>query len=389
MCREVTMADSVISKNKKTATRPEHKLLRKIIRQTAIYLISIGIVAGTVTIVANTAYKRYFLPIDAKDTTTVEIEVPMGTTVSGIAEILYEKGLIRSTGVFKLMVDLSNKANRMQAGKYELSKSMTIQDMINKLLTGQLAVSTKSITIREGEDIRKIASRLSNEYKLPFTEEEFIKAAKNIDTFIPDFPFLQDIPEARRQTDYPLEGYLFPNTYYVYADDKPNNIIRTMLKEFERNFTVEMQERAKALNLTNDQVVTLASIIQNEGKVEEFEKISAVFHNRLKIGMRLESCATVNYILPGEINQTNLTLEDTKTESPYNTYLVDGLPLGPISSPGKDALNAALYPFEEFMNIDKPMLYFVLMDPEVGHHAFNSNYEDHVRDKAKYEKLWK
>lgn len=150
-----------------------------------------------------------------------------------------------------------------------------------------------------------------------------------------------------------------------------------------------MREKAEALGMTVDDVVTLASIIQNEGKNEEFEKISAVFHNRLKIGMRLESCATVGYALDRVIKQFNITAEDKKIESPYNTYKYHGLPIGPISSPGEAALLAALNPYEEFMSEKKPMLYFVLMDPEAGLHAFNSTYEDHIRDTNKYSKLWK
>ncbi len=382
------MTDSAVSKSKKTTVKKENKFLKALLRHLMIFVISLGIVAITVTTGFKAVNARYFKPVDIEDSTPVEVEVPMGTSVSGIANILFDKGLIRNVGVFKLMVDISNKANRMQAGKYTLAKDMTIQQMIDELLTGRVSVSTVLVTLKEGEDIRKIAQRLVKDYKLPFTEEEFYKAAKNYNLFVPDFPFLQEIPKERLETEFPLEGYLFPNTYYVFADDTPVNVIRILLREFEKTYTDEMQEQADALGLTTDQVVTLASIIQNEGKTLEFEKISAVFHNRLRISMRLESCATVNYILDKDVSQVNLTLEDIATESPYNTYLIDGLPLGPISSPGKAAIMAALNPLEAFMDEEKPMLFFVLKDPEIGHHAFNSSYQDHVRDKRIYEKLW-
>ncbi len=104
--------------------------------------------------------------------------------------------------------------------------------------------------------------------------------------------------------------------------------------------------------------------------------------------MKLESCATINYVLDKDVKQTNLTAEDTRVDSPYNTYRNPGLPAGPISSPGKSAMEAVLNPYGEYMDEKKSMLYFVLMDPQEGLHAFNSTYEGHVRDKKKYQVLW-
>lgn len=374
-------------KEKKTA-KPQNETLKKVIRKLLIYLISISIVVATVSITVSVAYNKYIKPVDIEDKTLIEVEVPMGSSVNDIADILYEKNLIRSASVFKLMADFSNKANKMQAGKYELSKSMTIERIIDELLTGRVSVTTISITIREGDDIRKIASRLANEYKMNFTEEEFIKEAKQIDKYVDSFPILSNIPKERYETDFPLEGYLFPDTFYIFADSTPEQIINKLIGEFQRKFDDEIQDKAEQMGLSVDEVVTLASIIQNEGTYEDFEKISAVFHNRLKMNMRLESCATVNYVLDKEVSQINITTEDTKIESPYNTYRNGGLPIGPISSPGQAAILAALNPYEEYMKDGNKMLFFVLMDPREGLHAFNTNYDDHVRDKRKYEKLW-
>lgn len=374
-------------KEKKTA-KPQNETLKKVIRKLLIYLISISIVVATVSITVSVAYNKYIKPVDIEDKTLIEVEVPMGSSVNDIADILYEKNLIRSASVFKLMADFSNKANKMQAGKYELSKSMTIERIIDELLTGRVSVTTISITIREGDDIRKIASRLANEYKMNFTEEEFIKEAKQIDKYVDSFSILSNIPKERYETDFPLEGYLFPDTFYFFADSTPEQIINKLIGEFQRKFDDEIQDKAEQMGLSVDEVVTLASIIQNEGTNEDFEKISAVFHNRLKMNMRLESCATVNYVLDKEVSQINITTEDTKIESPYNTYRNGGLPIGPISSPGQAAILAALNPYEEYMKDGNKMLFFVLMDPREGLHAFNTNYDDHVRDKRKYEKLW-
>lgn len=383
------MADSATAKNRKTVKPPENIFAKKLLRQALIYLISLSIVVITFTVAIKTVYGKFIKPVDPNDDNMISIEVPMGTSVNGIADILYKKGLIRNEGAFKLMVDFSNKSNKMQAGKYELSKSMTLQEMIDELLTGQVSVGTVKITIREGDDVRKIASRLVNGYKMDFTEEDFIKEAKKVDKYASDFPFLKDIPEARKNGDYPLEGYLFPNTYCFFEDDKPERIIHTMLAQFDKTFNQEKRDKAEEMNLSMDDVVTLASIIQNEGKDVEFAKISAVFQNRLRLGMNLESCATINYVLDKDVKQTNLTVEDTKVDSPYNTYQNPGLPIGPISSPGLAALDSVLNPDAEFMNEDAPMLYFVLMDPKDGLHAFNSTYEGHVKDKQRYQKLWK
>ncbi len=359
------------------------------IRQILIFLVSLALVLGTIAIAIQTVYNKFIKPVDPEDDTLITIEVPMGTSINGIADILYENNLIRNTGAFKLMVDLSNKSNKMQAGKYELSKSMTMQEMIDELMTGQVSVSTVLVTIREGDDIRTIASRLVNEYDMDFTQEQFIAEAKNIEKYETDFPFLSEIPEERREMEFPMEGYLFPETYYFYADSSPERIIRTLLNEFDFKFTQEMRDSAEQKGMTMDEVVTLASVIQSEAKTEEFAKVSAVFHNRLIRKMNLESCATINYVLEDrEVNQITLTTEDTKINSPYNTYRNPGLPLGPISSPGEDALNAALNPYEEYMAPNEEMLFFVLMDPEIGLHAFNSTYEGHLKDKQKYEVNW-
>ena len=378
-----------INKKKKYRMKP---VLKKVLRQILIFLVSLAIVVGSFFFVVKTLYDKFLKPVDPEDDTRITVEVPMGTTINGISDILYKNDLIRNASVFKLAVDLSNKNNKMQAGKYELAKSMTIPELIDEFMTGQVSVTTVSITIREGDDIVKIAERLVNDYNLDFTEVQFIEETKKVEKYEEEFSFLKDIPEARRSMKYPMEGYLFPETYYVYADSNPERIIRTMLRQFENTFSLEMQDLAEEKGLSMDDVVTLASIIQSEAITEEFTKVSAVFHNRLSINMRLQADATINYVLEDkEVNQITLTREDMDTESPYNTYKVDGLPMGPISSPGKAALEAVLNPFPDYMDKDKEgfMLYYTLIDPDIGLHAFNTNLDDHNRDTNKYSPNWK
>ncbi len=361
----------------------------RIIRQVLIYLISILIVISSVYALITFAYNEYLKPVDARSEELIDVEIPSGSSLSKISEILYEKGLIRNKTVFKLFVDLSDNTSKLRAGKYKLSPSMSMAQIMDELLSNNAAVPTVKITIIEGWDIRRMAKYLVEEKGFDFTEEEFINAAR-VENFT-EYVFLQEIPEERRNGDgdiIALEGYLFPDTYIVYEDAKPEDIMRKMLDQFEKVFDDAMKQRAEELGMTIDEVVTLASIIQREArKTEEFPKISAVFHNRLNKGMNLESCATVQYII--NENRWTLTEEEMRIDSPYNTYINSGLPIGPISSPGRLALTSALNPYEEFMDPNRPYLYFVLKNPDTGEHAFNYSYQEHLRDKAKYESQWK
>ncbi len=369
-------------------SQKETSLLYRFVRKLLIYIISLGIVVSTVYMAVNFVYSKFIMPVDANNTELVEVEIPKGSSLGAISQILYDNNLIRSKTAFKLYVDLSNKTSQLKAGKYKLSRNMELGEIMDELLAGNAAADTVSITIIEGWDIRKIAKYLVKEKDFQFTEQDFIDAAK-VENFT-DFVFLQDIPEERQKGEVgisPLEGYLFPDTYLVYQDASPEDIMRKMLVQFEKVYYESVADRAQELEMTMDEVVTLASIIQREARItDEFAKISAVFHNRLKKDMFLGSCATVQFL----INEDRwvLTEEEMNIDSPYNTYINKGLPIGPIASPGRLALVSAVNPYEEFMNSKKPYLYFVLKDPKTGEHVFNTDYNQHLKDKAKYEERW-
>lgn len=370
-------------------SQKESSLLYRFIRKLLIYIISLGIVISTVYMGVNFVYSNYIMPVDANNTELVEIEIPRGSSLGTIAQILYDNNLIRSKTAFKLYVDLSNKTSQLKAGKYKLSRNMELGQIMDELLAGNAASDTVSITIIEGWDIRKIAKYLVKEKGFQFTEQEFIDAAK-VENFT-DFVFLQDIPEDRKKGEVgisPLEGYLFPDTYLVYQDASPEDIMRKMLVQFEKVYNESVAEKAQDLEMTMDEVVTLASIIQREARIsDEFAKVSAVFHNRLKKGMPLGADSTIQFLINED--RWDFSIEETKIDSPYNTYENTGLPIGPIASPGRLALVSAVNPYEEFMNPNKPYLYFVLKDPKTGEHVFNTSYEQHMKDKKKYESSWK
>jgi UPF0755 protein len=366
----------------------EKGLLYRFIRKLLIFIISLGIVISSVYMGVNFVYSKYIMPVDSNNTELVEIEIPRGSSLDAISQILYDNNLIRSKTAFKLYVDVSNKTSQLKAGKYKLSRNMELGQIMDELLAGNAASDTVTITIIEGWDIRKIARYLVKEKEFQFTEQEFIDAAK-VENFT-DFVFLQDIPEERKKGEVgtsPLEGYLFPDTYIVYQDASPEDIMRKMLVQFEKVYNESVLEKAQALEMTMDEVVTLASVIQREARMsEDFAKISAVFHNRLNKEMPLGSCATVQFL----INEDRwiLTEEEMNIDSPYNTYINKGLPIGPIASPGRLALVSAVNPYEEFMDPKKPYLYFVLKDPKTGEHVFNTDYDQHLKDKEKYEGEW-
>ena len=366
----------------------EGSLLNRFLRQLLVYFVSILIVVATVYFGINFAYSKFIKPVDVTNTGFVDVEIPRGSSLGKISDILYENNLIRNKMVFKLYVDLSNKTSKLKAGKYKLSRDMDLGQIMDELLSGNAAVDTMKITIIEGWDIRKIAKYLVKEKNFPFTEQEFIDAAK-IENFT-DFVFLQDIPEERKKKELgiaPLEGYLFPDTYLVYEDASPEDIMRKMLNQFEKVYNDSVLERAQELEMTMDDVVTLASVIQREARIsEEFAMISAVFHNRLNTKMPLGSCATVQFLINED--RWKLTEEEMNIDSPYNTYVYEGLPVGPISSPGRLALVSAVNPFDEYMSAKKPYLYFVLKDPKTGEHVFNTDYNQHLKDKKKYEDSW-
>lgn len=294
----------------------------------------------------------------------ITIEIKKGSSTNIIAKTLKESNLIKNEFIFKILTKIEKKDGQLKAGKYILNNSMTVYDIIDELEKGGLKEETVKITIPEGYELKQIAKKLSEMGLIK--EDEFLKLASKVKNFKQQYEFLSYIDE-----NATLEGFLFPNTYEVYKNSSEEEIIKKMLNEFNRVYLKYIKGNTK-INL--NELVTLASIIEREAKIDEERPIIAgVFYNRLKIGKKLESCATVQYIL-GE-RKSNLTYEDLKINSPYNTYLVEGLPPGPIASPGLESILAALNPDEN------DYLYFVLKNDGSGGHYFTTNFKDHLRAK--------
>jgi len=372
--------------------QPPEKLKRvwRIARPFLVALISIAITYGIIAFAFHYVFDHYINPVDQNDPSPITVVVEENDSASSIANKLYqacgygEPGLINNKAVFKVYVDFVGKANQLKAGTYILSKNMGIAQMVDIICEGNPPKETLKFTVQEGYTISGILWSLE-QAGLVVDENEFLTLCNDRDRFS-KYDFISQIPKDTKR-DHLLEGYLFPDTYEAYVDSSAEFVINRMLLRFNDVFTQEYVTRAEELGMTIDQVVILASIIEREAAVaDDFPKVSAVFHNRLNNGQKLESCATLQYVL--KLNKYQFSADEMATESPYNTYWKEGLPEGPISNPGKQAITAALWPSEEYL--EKDYRYFCNMDVSNKNYAlaFARTYEEHQENIQQYQQYW-
>lgn len=297
------------------------------------------------------------------------VVVPYGHGASQIARLLAERGLIRSASAFRLWTVCTSISGRLRAGEYSISYDMSVPQIADKMVRGLVVLHP--LTIPEGYNVTQIAALLQQR---GFADSvRFVAALEDAaGAGVLPAAFASSQPALVR---YPLEGYLFPDTYHLYRGITEAELVRVMVGRFRASFTEAFAERARELNMTPAQVVTLASVIEREARVpEERAIISGVFHNRLRRGMKLDADPTVRYAMPDPTQP--ITSRELAIDSPYNTYVYAGLPPGPICSPGRASIEAALYPAQ----VD--YLYFVAR-PD-GTHAFSRTYAEHLRNVALY-----
>jgi UPF0755 protein len=289
------------------------------------------------------------------------VVVQSGQGFKTLSTLLYQKGVILHPVKFRLFARIKGYDKRIKAGEYMLSSVMTPEKILETMVEGK--VYLHRLTIPEGYNLKQIARAVENAGFA--SESDFLKAAAD-----------PDLVHAKGIDAQTFEGYLFPDTYYFPRGVTPENIISAMVKRFWSVFKPEWEEQTKTLGMTIHQVITLASIIEKETAVpDERPIISSVYHNRLKRNMRLESDPTVIYGM-GDFNG-NITRKDLERPTPYNTYIMKGLPPGPISNTGAKAIEAALYP------ADTKFLYFVSRNNQTHH--FSTNFKDHNRAVRKYQ----
>lgn len=351
-------------------------------RPIVIFALAALLVWMLVVYVVRAVREEYFAPVDAADSSAVEVEIPKGASLSQISEILYDNNLIRNKQVFKFYTDFSDNAAKLKAGTYLLSRDMSFDDIIYTLRQNVDVAPTTTVTLPEGLSTPSFASLLETNEVTPAAEYETLaQTGEGISLPVA----LQDESVDREGRLYLLEGYLFPDTYEFYRESAPADVIKRQLARFDEVVTEEHRLRAAELGMSLDDVVTLASLIEKEAKVGQFAQVSAVFRNRLAAGMPLQSDASVSYGL-GITNRINLTQEELEAPSNYNTYANPGLPVGPICNPGLAAIEAVLYPDQQML--DEGYLYFTLTDPATGVLEFSKTYEEHQAIADQWRPTW-
>lgn len=353
----------------------------QILRPWSIYVISAVLVITVFTCSISAVISGLFGPYNKRDKTPVLFSISEGASMSYVASKLEDEKLIKSSMGIKLLADFTSVSSKIQSGEYVLDRTMSAQDILDIITKSKASAKVVSVTLVEGMTVEDFAEQLKTAGVIS-SVDSFLSECRNAKTYS-DYYFVKPLYEMGNLR-YNLEGYLFPDTYEFYADSSNDVVIKKLLTRLNNVYTTKYTERANELNLTMHQVMTIASIVEKEGRGEDFKKISAVFHNRIKKGMKFESDVTVQYALG--IKKLVLTSEQLKTQSPYNTYVVSGIPAGPICNPGKDAIEAVLYPDDTILKGN--YLYFTLTDPYTGEVAYSKTYEEHVKIKNQYQPVW-
>ncbi len=337
----------------------------------------------TVVIIGVCLFYNYQLTPVMKEDTIVEIEIPNNTTSRKIATILKENKLIRDEKIFLIYIKLMN-VNNMKAGYYDIPANAGIKKIVSLLQKGSKKNPNEiSITFKEGINIRTFATIVSKNTNNSYDSIlELLKDESYLQTLIDTYWFIGNEIK-NNKLYYSLEGYLFPDTYLFSGKEvTTQEIITKMLNQMGKVLS-EYRDEIEKSSMSVHQILTLASLIEKEGKKSDFKDISSVFHNRLSISMALQSCASAYYGLGLEFNELGIaTAEVISPKNDYNTYQLNGLPVGPISLPGKDTIEAALFPN------NTEYLYF-LSDNQQKTYFFKT-YQEHqaMENKLKAEGKW-
>ncbi|MBZ9578518.1 endolytic transglycosylase MltG [Patescibacteria group bacterium] len=304
--------------------------------------------------------------------------VERGQSFFEISRNLANKGLIKDDSYFNLYLLLTGNYKRLKSGQYLFSSSMTISEIAKKIVSGD--VMKEKITIIEGWNLRDIGWYLENRglfqaeelfeiVGFPLIDYSKVTDLPQPKDFSQEFDFLKDKPK-----NLGLEGYLFPDTYYI-REQEIEEIVRKMLENFDKKFTLDLKEEINRQSKTIFEIVTMASLLEKEVKtIEDKKLVSGILWKRLKNNIPLQVDATISY-LTGK-KTTKISKEETHIDSPYNTYKYKGLPLGPICSPGLESILASLYP--------KNSEYWYYLSTPTGETIFNKTLEEHNLAKAEY-----
>lgn len=308
-------------------------------------------------------------PYNKSNKDDIVVDIPGGSTIGQITDVLKENNLIKNKTLFKLYVRISNNTSKLKSGKYLFNQAYSNKAIIEDLSKGKVYNDGIKITIPEGSTSFEVTDILvKNKLGDKDIYQELINSPKK---FKEKFKFLDD------ENITSIEGFLYPSTYYF--DDKQTEIeiLNHMLGTFESKYTERLQKRQKELKQSLYEVINLASIVDKEAVLDEDRPIIAsVFYNRIKTGMPLQSDATIQYIF--KERKKSITYKDLKIDSPYNTYKIQGLPPTPIANPDINSIEAVLYP------ANTEYLYFVATIE--GGNTYSKTYEEHIKNVEKYRK---
>ena len=300
-------------------------------------------------------------PLDSRHPAAMTIQIPKGSSFAKIADILNEAGLVEHKLSFHLFAKLKDAPRHIRAGEYELTSAMSPALILDKMIRGE--IKGYHIAVPEGFSMQQIADTLANEGLID--KKEFLKLCA-------DKAFLASLGIQSATA----EGYLFPETYILTKSMTEREIISLMVDQLWKKITPDILNRSQELGFTLDQILTIASMIEKEAKLkEEKPVIAAVFYNRLKTSMKLQSDPTAVYGVP--MFNGAITREHLRKNTPYNTYQINGLPPGPISNPGFDSIMAALYPAQAHY------MYFVARND--GSHQFSNTLSQHNAAVVRYQ----
>ncbi|HEV8601015.1 MAG TPA: endolytic transglycosylase MltG [Patescibacteria group bacterium] len=343
-----------------------------------------ALLALALIFVVGVSFSAYFFTkvnkAASSESSPKSVMVEKGMTTKQIANRLKDEKIINNPFIFSLYAYLHGASAKIQAGEYTLDANMSIAEIMDVLTQGKVKASDRKAIIIEGWTNKQVADYLAGRSSNQFSADSFLQILNSANF---DFKFNADA----KPSGY--EGFLFPDTYELARGFTPEQIINSMLKNFENKITTLMLNDMKTKNLKLSDVVIMASIVEREvgrsgnksltkenleALQKERELVASVFYNRLSVGMPLQSDATVNYITGRSDRQARI--EDLKIKSPYNTYLFAGLPRGPIGNPGLGSIKAAIYPAVS------DYLYF--LNKEDGEAVFARTIDEHNANKAKY-----
>jgi len=332
-----------------------NKLKKVFIRWDVLAIIAVFI------LVLVLSYITFFTPNYYLANSPVRFDINKGENLSSVAERLYNQGIIPSKNNFKIAGFIYGAERKIRAARFQIPNGLSYLDLLDLFISGECDFQ-RTLTIKPGQTIKWLAHRLQKYVYID--SSEFVSLANS-----------RSFADSLGLNQNSFEGYLFATDYEIYERSSSAEAITLFYNSFKEFYNDSLRARTIELGFNVHEILTLASIIKGEtNKEDEMPRISGVYHNRLRIGMKLQADPTIQYVLPG--GWKRLTFKDLELDSPYNTYKYFGLPPAPINSPGKAAILAALYPEKN------NYLYFVA--DGTGGHRFGKTLSEHNKNVKKY-----